>query len=312
MPWEPGWAGGDLDPYTGYTTAQPLSPPARLGNRITRDLVAATIARIPKRRTPGPDGLLGETLRCAPPAVVDLIAHLQLAYWDGGYLPTHLKESVTTLLHKKGYPREPGNYRPIALANTLAETYTMVVQTIVSDFMEENGMLSAGQEGFRPMRHTARQLRLVTSVIEDATLAKRNINLTYVDFSSAFNTVTHAGLLEIMRRKGFPEDAIAAVGAMYSESVTSILPHGRTRPIPILRGTIQGDCLSPLLWNIFMDPLLRWLETGDRGYKLRSWPPHPSQSQQPPMLTTWSSPRATGATPESKWQRWRASPSGRA
>ena len=115
------------------------------------------------------------------------------------------------------------------------------------------------------MRHTARLLRLVTSVIEDATLAKRNINLTYVDFSSAFNTVPHAGLLEIMRRKGFPEDAIAAVGAIYSEYVTSILtPHGRTRSIHILRGTIQGDCLSPLLWNIFMDPLLRWLETGDR------------------------------------------------
>jgi hypothetical protein len=81
--------------------------------------------------------------------VVDLIARLQTEYWDGGYLPTHLKESVTTLLHKKGVPREPGNYRPIALANTLAKTYTMVVQTVLSDFMEESGMLSARQEGFR-------------------------------------------------------------------------------------------------------------------------------------------------------------------
>ena len=106
---------------------------------------------------------------------------------------------------------------------------------------------------------------MVTGVLEDTTLAKRDINLTYVDFSSAFNTVPHSALLEIMRRKGFPEDAIAAVGAIYSESVTSALtPYGRTRPIPILRGTIQGDCLSPLLWNIFMDPLLRWLDTGDR------------------------------------------------
>jgi hypothetical protein len=263
VPWE-----RDLDPYT---TAQPLSSPARLGSRIMRDLAAAIIARIPKRRTPGPDGLLGETLRCAPPAVVDLIARLQLAYWDEGYLPAPFKESVTTLLHKKGDPCEPGNYRPIALANTLAKAYTTVVQTILSDFMEENGMLSVGQEGFRPMRHTARQLRIVTSVIEDATLAKRSINLTYVDFSSAFNTVPHAGLLEIMRRKGFPEDAIIAVGAIYSDSVTSILtPHGRTRPIPILRGTIQGDCLSPLLWNICMDPLLRWLDTGDHGYNLAS------------------------------------------
>jgi hypothetical protein len=85
--------------------------------------------------------------------------------------------------------------------------------------MEEHGMLSSGQEGFRPMRHTARQLRMVTSVLEDATPAKRSINLTYVDFSSAFNTVPHAGLLAIMRRKGFPEDAIIAVSVIYSDSV---------------------------------------------------------------------------------------------
>jgi hypothetical protein len=87
-----------------------------------------------------------------------------------------LKESVTKLLHKKGDPREPGNFRPTALPNTLAKTYTMVVQTILSDFMEESGMLWAGQEGFRPLRHTARQIRMVTDVLEDATLAKRYIN----------------------------------------------------------------------------------------------------------------------------------------
>jgi hypothetical protein len=72
-----------------------------------------------------------------------------------------------------------------------------------------------------------------------------------------------------MRRKGFPEDAIAAVRAIYSESVTSVrTPYGRTRHVPIIRGTIQGDCLSPLLWQIFMDPLPRWLDNGDRGYEM--------------------------------------------
>jgi len=72
VPWEL-----DLDPCT---TAKPACAPARLSNRITRDQVAATIARSPKRRAPGPDGLLGDTLRCAPSAAVDLIARLQTEY----------------------------------------------------------------------------------------------------------------------------------------------------------------------------------------------------------------------------------------
>jgi hypothetical protein len=44
-------------------------------------------------------------------------------------------------------------------------------------------------------------------------------------------------------------------------------PHGNTPTIPIHRGTLQGDTLSPFLFTIFMEPLLRWLSIGSRGYK---------------------------------------------
>eukprot|EP00959_Pyramimonas_sp_CCMP1952_P405470 8498139-Pyramimonas_sp.AAC.1 len=36
------------------------------------------------------------------------------------------------------------------------------------------------------------------------------------------------------------------------------------------RGTIQGDTLSPLLFVIFIDPLLRWLEEGNREYRFKT------------------------------------------
>jgi hypothetical protein len=43
--------------------------------------------------------------------------------------------------------------------------------------------------------------------------------------------------------------------------------HGNTLPIPIHRGTLQGDTLSLFLLIIFMEPLLRWLSVGSSGYR---------------------------------------------
>jgi hypothetical protein len=49
--------------------------------------------------------------------------------------------------------------------------------------------------------------------------------------------------------------------------------HGHTVPIQIHRGALQGDTLSPFLFTIFMESLLRWLAVGSRGYR-PSYQPH--------------------------------------
>ncbi len=53
--------------------------------------------------------------------------------------------------------------------------------------------------------------------------------------------------------------------------------HGNTTLLPIYRGTLQGDTLSPFLFTILMEPLLRWLAVGSRGYR-PTYQPHPPSS----------------------------------
>jgi hypothetical protein len=67
---------------------------------------------------------------------------------------------------------------------------------------------------------------------------------------------------------GYPQDAVILIGNIYSQSTTiySGDAFGHTPPIPIQRGTIQGDTLSPYLFLIFLEPLLRWLHQSHQGY----------------------------------------------
>jgi len=99
-----------------------------------------------------------------------------------------------------------------------------------------------------------------------------------------------------------PTDAIDAVKNLYENATTQVkLPSGVcTGQIPVERGTIQGDTPSPFLFLLYMEPLLRWLHVGGRGYVhtcipnetsfRRIWP---TTSAAPPLQTTSTAPRVT-------------------
>lgn len=61
---------------------------------------------------------------------------------------------------------------------------------------------------------------------------------------------------------------VEIVGNIYNNSTTSFTGShfGKIFSININRGTIQADILSPYLFIIFLEPLLRWLKKIDLGY----------------------------------------------
>jgi hypothetical protein len=109
---------------------------------------------------------------------------------------------------------------------------------------------------------------MIIAALEDAKLTNKDIYLTYIDFRNAFGFIDHARLLALIEDMDYPTDAVEIVGNIYTHSTTSFTGNqfGTTLPITISRGTIQGDTLSPYIFIIFLEPLLRWLEKDNMGY----------------------------------------------
>jgi hypothetical protein len=187
-------------------------------------------------------------------------------------IPASWKTSLTILLYKKSDPSILTNHRPIALANTIYKLFTSTITAQLANYGEKHQILQNSQEGFRQERCTLRQLQTLIATLEDSRFTQQDIYLLYIDFKNAFGSIDHARLLAIMADLGYPQDAINLIGNIYSNSSTRFFGthFGKTKPVHIQRGTIQGDTLSPYLFIIFLEPLLRWLERGNLGYKLNT------------------------------------------
>lgn len=102
--------------------------------------------------------------------------------------------------------------------------------------------------------------------------------MLYIDFKNAFGSIDHRRLLFIMSDLGYLQDTINLIENIYSHFNTILTHFGQTQPIPIQWETIHTyiytytmrDILSLHLFNIFLEPLLRWLHRKNHSYNFRT------------------------------------------
>ena len=86
------------------------------------------------------------------------------------------------LLHKKGSEHDLGNWRPIALANTLYKVWTGVIAECLYKYAEQFNILSSAQEGFRKQQNTIRQQQNVLNIMSDAKISQQDLYLLICGF----------------------------------------------------------------------------------------------------------------------------------
>ncbi len=145
-----------------------------LGHLVER-VVFDCCKRLGNGKAPGPDDVVNEVIKMLPPQVKQLIHKLFVIMWATGCTPDRCKHSNTRLIHKKGNAMDIGNYRPIALANTMYKLWTSCVQQVLSEFAGAHRIVSGAQSGFRQRTSREVPIQMLQMVIEDAELSSGNL-----------------------------------------------------------------------------------------------------------------------------------------
>ena len=78
-------------------------------------------------------------------------------------------------------------------------------------------------------------------------------------------------MVETLVFLGLPEDFINIISNLYKGVTTEfVTPHGHALPIGIRRGALYEDPFSPLLFNIMIEPLIRWITASQKGCDINS------------------------------------------
>ena len=114
------------------------------------------------------------------------------------------------------------------------------------------------QAGFRKGRGTRDQIANIRWIIEKATEFQKNIYFCFIDYAKAFDCVDHNQLWKILKEMGIPEHLTCLLKNLYAGQEEIVRTgHGTTGYFQIGKGVHQGYILSPHLFNLYAEYIMR-------------------------------------------------------
>ena len=114
------------------------------------------------------------------------------------------------------------------------------------------------QAGFRKGRGTRDQTGNIRWIVEKAREFQKNIYFCLIDYAKAFDFVDHNKLWKILKEMGIPDHLTCVLRNLYAgQEATVITGHGTTDCFQIGKGVHQGCILSPYLFNLYAEYILK-------------------------------------------------------
>jgi len=185
--------------------------------------------------------------------------------------PADLEARAILICKDASNPELFRNYRPISLCNAFYQLVNIAITSRLKGLVERYSVLESSQFGYRNSRAVQLVIQKANWLIREAMKNDGTLIRVDLDFKNAFNSAGHSCLWTIMEGFGIPD--VWLLRNIYQNSSMRVQVGGEgTAAIQLDTGTVQGSVLSQLLFDLFINALLRLLDSTGISHKVRNAP----------------------------------------
>jgi len=234
---------------------------------LTSDELHTAITKGQTKKAPGRDGiglsLFQDTWNTIKDDWLDLFSQMFVP----GNLTEQQKRGVVVCIPKTTRPTQPSDYRPITLLNTDYKTLARLLANQMRPTLEE--LLHPSQFCGRPGSTIFEALATVREAVAVAEMMRKPLNILTLDFSDAFDRISHQYLFAILHSYGFSKSFVDRIRHMYTNASSVVQINGNlSAPFPIQCSVRQGCPLSMTLFTLCINPLIYLLEQELQGIRV--------------------------------------------
>ena len=210
---------------------------------------------ITMNKASGGNGIPVELFQILKDDAVKVLHLIRQQIWKTQQWPQDWKRPVFIPISKKGNAKECSNYHTIALISHTSKVMLKILQVRLQQYM--NHEIPDVQAGFRKGRGTRDQITNIHWIIKKARVFQKNIYF-FIDYAKTFDSVDHNKLWKIRQEMGIPDHLTCFLRNLYAgQDATVRTGHGTTGRLQIRKGVHQGCMLSPCLFNLYAEYIMR-------------------------------------------------------
>ena len=181
---------------------------------------------------------------------------------------TPQREAKAIYLPKPGKTdyNSPKSFRTITLTPILQKIHEKCVKWYIDFDLNMSELSSDRQFGFKKGSSTETALHKVVRCIEKRIAKKGFVMGTFLDIEGAFDNISFEAITRAIKKSPIDDTTAGWITNMVSNRYVNIELKDNTIRIKIKRGCPQGGILSPFLWNLVVDDLLRLSVKDVPGY----------------------------------------------